>query len=1122
MGEGTVTKQGQCLPGLYADLDPLSETPYTCRRWCTKVLPNVEGFCSPGCPCGQGEGPCADHEDCAYGLSCEAGRCSFDPERADADRDGIVDALDNCPYNSIPDQADDDGDGVGNLCDNCVDVANPQQEDFDRSNYFRSSNVGDACEQGDIAVVDNLRGIRGGRLDDMCPGIPGSVGYAVGDVVRVTYRTYLNSQQDRCPTPETYSRDAVPTQWLDMQMRWCSCLNTLGRDPNHDNDEFLTAYEDCERWYCPNSSPYDPTIGRDFEDRVGWFEPLWEAYNVYSPTVRYPYNDLTDRDFITSFPIEPTPGLRNPDEDHDHDEIEEGATYQYALPRREYVPHCETDPEDAEPERRSHEKEILRWTWVDEYMSVPGGNDWGAQVRSLEGHCFMLWLQSGRSTDQDDNQYSSRVFCPRIRCAYHTLAGWIVTPELVTPSGAREQRLAIEIERGIGYDLSPYFHPDPVGPNAGIEGLVVQSYTPAEESHGEPYRSVFTDGSRQIEGRGLRFVTVQVPFGPLVYGDGSSDEPPIPVPIPVLDGELEEVLLAYGGAYTDGTFEDGVWLGRVHEVQSVVEWDEAIAPYPGDEWEVRVEPPGRAYGVLLASPIMPYGAVLFGGETSEGLASDLWTYSAFTMLWTPVVATGDVPSPRAEVGFAQTADLRRAYLYGGRAGTSSSAELFALDLETMSFEQLWPPDGATSPGPAPRRGAAVALDEGLGQVLVFGGVGDAGPLNDLWSFDLEARSWNQLSQPCEAGLCPPLVRNAVMVFDETHRVRVVLGRSDVPYDDPMWSFTPGEGWTSESTSARDQARDCDDDGVPDPNHGVLCQPTDAWWTPLGVLRCGTAGLSCSAVEAAGEVIGRIRAPGARELAALGPALLVMRQRRIEAYDTSEPSTPVLASSVRLRARARDLDVGAGLYAYVAAGRAVEVLDLSDPLEPEVVGRLTLRRKPKGLALVAESTLVATTREGLAVIDVSDPESPEVVSFLWLQRGRAGWDAQAGDWRRPPRRWRCGGRGPRPVAASGQLVIAGAQGDLLVVDVSDPNEPSLLGTLALDEPAWRLRAVGLRVYVAGTDREVMSGPVVDISDPSTPVVLGEHEVAEWVRGALWSGDRAYRPRADGVEIVRGVR
>ncbi|MEZ4469980.1 MAG: lectin-like protein [bacterium] len=48
---------------------------------------------------------------------------------ADADGDGLCDALDNCPDVANADQADADGDGVGDACDNCAAIANADQAD---------------------------------------------------------------------------------------------------------------------------------------------------------------------------------------------------------------------------------------------------------------------------------------------------------------------------------------------------------------------------------------------------------------------------------------------------------------------------------------------------------------------------------------------------------------------------------------------------------------------------------------------------------------------------------------------------------------------------------------------------------------------------------------------------------------------------------------------------------------------------------------------------------------------------------------------------------------------------------------------------------------------------------
>jgi len=58
----------------------------------------------------------------------------------DADADGTIDALDNCPATYNPAQTDVDGDSVGDDCDNCPTTYNPTQADSD------NDTIGDACD----------------------------------------------------------------------------------------------------------------------------------------------------------------------------------------------------------------------------------------------------------------------------------------------------------------------------------------------------------------------------------------------------------------------------------------------------------------------------------------------------------------------------------------------------------------------------------------------------------------------------------------------------------------------------------------------------------------------------------------------------------------------------------------------------------------------------------------------------------------------------------------------------------------------------------------------------------------------------------------------------------------
>ncbi|MEW5702342.1 MAG: M28 family peptidase [Candidatus Zixiibacteriota bacterium] len=74
----------------------------------------------------------------------------------DIDGDGILNDVDNCPFNSNASQADYDVDGVGDVCDNCAEVANPGQGDVDHDG------IGDVC---DVCLFDGPNFTAGGEAE---------------------------------------------------------------------------------------------------------------------------------------------------------------------------------------------------------------------------------------------------------------------------------------------------------------------------------------------------------------------------------------------------------------------------------------------------------------------------------------------------------------------------------------------------------------------------------------------------------------------------------------------------------------------------------------------------------------------------------------------------------------------------------------------------------------------------------------------------------------------------------------------------------------------------------------------------------------------------------------------
>jgi hypothetical protein len=162
----------------------------------------------------------------------------------DGDNDFVVDALDNCPYNSNFDQVDEDSDGIGDVCDLC-----PDGSDLD--------------SDGVCSNVDNCPGTFNPDQND-------NFGTPAGDACDDTDLDGANDDVDVCPlsNPNDFDNDGICDD-VD------ACPNDSINDPDGDN-VCASVPDNCQNIansdqtetdgdgkgdacdICPNDNPDDP------------------------------------------------------------------------------------------------------------------------------------------------------------------------------------------------------------------------------------------------------------------------------------------------------------------------------------------------------------------------------------------------------------------------------------------------------------------------------------------------------------------------------------------------------------------------------------------------------------------------------------------------------------------------------------------------------------------------------------------------------------------------------------------------------------------------------------------------------------------------------------------------
>lgn len=134
------------------------------------------------------------------------------------------------------------------------------------------------------------------------------------------------------------------------------------------------------------------------------------------------------------------------------------------------------------------------------------------------------------------------------------------------------------------------------------------------------------------------------------------------------------------------------------------------------------------------------GRMLLFGGCSSGFGpcpqGDLWAFDPTERTWTQLAsaaAPGTGPTPRSNPAMVVEPGGAQALLFGGLTEAGYAADLWALPLGGEAA--IWEDAAAGGEAPSPRAShdATVAAD----RVYVYGGIGDAGALADLWTLPLD-------------------------------------------------------------------------------------------------------------------------------------------------------------------------------------------------------------------------------------------------------------------------------------------------------------------------------------------------------------------------------------------------
>lgn len=166
---------------------------------------------------------------------------------------------------------------------------------------------------------------------------------------------------------------------------------------------------------------------------------------------------------------------------------------------------------------------------------------------------------------------------------------------------------------------------------------------------------------------------------------------------------------------------------------------------------------------------------------------------------------------------------------------------------------------------------------------------------------------------------------------------------------------------------------------------------------------------------------------------------------------------------------------------------VHILDVSNPGQPGLLANTSSTRSVSESAIVGNYAFVVDEFRGLFVVDISDPENPVYIARYFIGDGFFG------------------GFPDIAIQENYAYLTVWGEGDLHIVDISNPSDP--VGISTLDLPGYGT-GIFLSEHYAHIANHDSSLYVIDILDPYNPQLIGEYSTSSPLTDVYISEDYAY--------------